>query len=176
MFGHLSLLFIPFILPPPNIPYFSSLLDVFGHFSLLIKWRTIPAPTPTVLKEYVCKHALYREMFISINLKLWRLIRVVYKSMLNFHMMPDSGSQLHCTLYTFIVLCKIMYSNMLHFVHSLKISPLSTAALPCLRIRAVFPTFIIDGNFLSAGDPIRRNGGMMERHGGMAEWRNDGIF
>ena len=22
------------------------------------------------------------------------------------------------------------------------------------------------------GDPIRRNGGMTERHGGMAEWRN----
>ena len=27
------------------------------------------------------------------------------------HMMPDLGSQLHCTLYTFIVLGKIMYSN-----------------------------------------------------------------
>ena len=25
------------------------------------------------------------------------------------HMMPDLGSQLHCTLYTFIVLGKIMY-------------------------------------------------------------------
>ena len=29
-------------------------------------------------------------------------------------MMPDLGSQLHCTLYTFIVLGKIMYSNILY--------------------------------------------------------------
>ena len=30
------------------------------------------------------------------------------------HMMPDLGSQLHCTLYTFIVLGKIMYSNIFY--------------------------------------------------------------
>ena len=30
------------------------------------------------------------------------------------HMMPDLGSQLHCTLYTFIVLVKIMYSNIFY--------------------------------------------------------------
>ena len=29
-------------------------------------------------------------------------------------MMPDLGSQLHCTLYTFIVLGKIMYFNIFH--------------------------------------------------------------
>ena len=29
-------------------------------------------------------------------------------------MMPDLGSQLHCTLYTFIVLSKIMYSNIFY--------------------------------------------------------------
>ena len=31
-----------------------------------------------------------------------------------FHMMPDLGSQLHCTLYTFIVLGKIMYFNIFY--------------------------------------------------------------
>ena len=31
-----------------------------------------------------------------------------------FHMMPDLGSQFHCTLYTFIVLGKIIYSNIFY--------------------------------------------------------------
>ena len=32
----------------------------------------------------------------------------------SLHMMPDLGSQFHCTLYTFIVLGKIMYSNIFY--------------------------------------------------------------
>ena len=32
----------------------------------------------------------------------------------NFHMMSDLGSQLNCTLYTFIVLGKIMYSKIFY--------------------------------------------------------------
>ena len=34
-------------------------------------------------------------------------------------MMPDLGSQLHCTLYTFIVLGKIMYSNIFYGIVSI---------------------------------------------------------
>ena len=37
-------------------------------------------------------------------------------------MMPDLGSQLHCTLYTFIVLGKIIYSNIFYGIVSIVLS------------------------------------------------------
>ena len=45
--------------------------------------------------------------------------RVIYERVLLVvflfcHRMPDLGSQLHCTLYTFIVLGKIVYSNIFY--------------------------------------------------------------
>ena len=36
--------------------------------------------------------------------------------------MPDLGSQLHCTLYTFIVLGKIMYCNIFMVLFSIVLS------------------------------------------------------
>ena len=55
-------------------------------------------------------------------------------------MMPDLGSQLHCTLYTFIVLGKIMYSNIFYDIVFYFIVVLLCSDFYCFNKRiSVFP-------------------------------------